>query len=77
LGTSGHKIGNAHLKWAFSEAASLFWRNNPQGQKLLSRLETTHDQGKALSLLAHQRARAVYFRLKRQVAFHMDIFLQF
>ena len=24
LGTSGKKIGNAHLKWAFSEAAGLF-----------------------------------------------------
>src|SRR5215831_15084095 len=34
LGTSGKKIGNVHLKWAFSEAATLFLRNNPQGQKL-------------------------------------------
>jgi transposase len=33
LGTSGKKIGNAHLKWAFSEAAALFLRNNPAGQK--------------------------------------------
>ncbi len=30
LGTSGNKIGNAHLKWAFSEAATLFLRNNPE-----------------------------------------------
>src|SRR5215510_4916451 len=37
LGTSGKKIGNAHLKWAFSEAATLFLRNNPQAQKLLAR----------------------------------------
>ncbi len=28
-GTSGKKIGNAHLKWAFSEAAVLFLRRNP------------------------------------------------
>jgi transposase len=39
LGTSGKKIGNAHLKWAFSEAAALFLRNNPAGQKYLARLE--------------------------------------
>jgi transposase len=32
LGTSGNKIGNAHLKWAFSEAAALFLRNTPAGQ---------------------------------------------
>jgi transposase len=76
LGTSRHKIGNAPLKWAFSEAASLFVRHHPQGQKRLSRLETTHDKGKALSMLAPKRARAVYLRLKRQVAFHRDICLQ-
>jgi len=29
-GTSGAKIGNVHLKWAFSEAAVLFLRRNPQ-----------------------------------------------
>jgi transposase len=37
LGTSGKKIGNAHLKWAFAEAAALFLRNNEPGQKLLAR----------------------------------------
>jgi transposase len=76
LGTSGKKIGNAHLKWAFSEAATLFLRNNPQGQRLLARLEKKHDKGKALSILAHKLGRAVYYMLKRQVAFDMDSFLQ-
>jgi transposase len=33
LGTSGKQIGNAHLKWAFSEAAALFLRHNEPGQK--------------------------------------------
>jgi transposase len=37
LGTSGKRIGNAHLKWAFAEAAALFLRNNEPGQKLLAR----------------------------------------
>lgn len=36
-GTSGTKIGNAYLKWAFSEAAVLFLRANPAGQKYLAR----------------------------------------
>jgi transposase len=76
VGTSGKKIGNAHLKWAFSEAATLFLRNNPQGQKLLSRLEKKHDKGKALSILAHKLGRAVYYMLKRKVAFDMKLFLQ-
>jgi transposase len=72
LGPSGKKIGNAHLKWAFSEAAVLFLRNNPTGQKYLVRLEKKHDTGKALTLLAHQLARAVYDMLKRPTAFDID-----
>ena len=31
-GTGGAKIGNAHLKWAFSEAAVSFIRHNPPGK---------------------------------------------
>jgi transposase len=41
-GTAGAKIGKAYLKWAFSEAAVLFLRDNPAGQKDLTRLETKH-----------------------------------
>jgi len=33
-GTSGSKIGNVHLRWAFGEAACLFLRNNPEGKRL-------------------------------------------
>jgi transposase len=76
LGTSGKNIGNAHLKWAFSEAAVLFLRNNPEGQRLLARLEKKHAKGKALTILAHKLARAVYYMLKRKTAFDMDIFLR-
>jgi transposase len=75
LGTSGKKIGNAHLKWAFSEAAALFLRNNEAGQKYLARLEKKHDKGKALTILAHKLARAVYYMLQRQTAFDMATFL--
>jgi transposase len=75
-GTSGAKIGNAHLKWAFSEAAVLFLRDNPAGQKLLTRLEKKHSKGKALTILAHKLARAVYYMLKRQTAFDLHTFLQ-
>jgi len=53
-GTSGSKIGNAYLKWAFSAAAVLFLRANPAGQKYLARLEKTQGKGKALTVLAHK-----------------------
>jgi transposase len=58
-GTSGTNLGNAHLQWAFSAAAVLFLRDNPAGQKCLTRLEKTHSKGKALTILAHTLARAV------------------
>jgi transposase len=75
-GTSGTKIGNAYLKWAFSEAAVLFLRANPNGQKYLARLENKHGKGKALTVLAHKLARAVYYMLHRKTAFDMEKFLQ-
>jgi transposase len=76
LGTAGAKIGTAPLKWAVSAAAVLCLRNNPQGQKLLTRLEKTPDPGTARSRLAHTLARAVYEMLKRKTAVDMDIFLR-
>ena len=42
-GTQGNKIGNAHLKWAFSEAAVLHLRGNEKAQRYL-RASTTHAQ---------------------------------
>ena len=36
-GTSGAKIGNVHLKWAFSEAAVLFLARCPEGKQLLAK----------------------------------------
>jgi transposase len=76
FGTSGSKIGNAHLKWAFSEAAVLGLRDNPAAQQLLARLERKHSQGKALTILAHQLARAIYSMFKRQTAFALDTCLR-
>jgi transposase len=75
-GTAGTKIGNAYLTWAFSEAAVLFLRNNLAGQKSLARLEKKHGKGKALTVLAHKLARAVYSMLKREVVFDLATFLQ-
>jgi len=74
-GTSGKKIGNAHLKWAFSEAAVLFLKNNEPAKTYLAKLATRHGKGKALSILAHKLGRAVYYMLKHQVAFDQEKFL--
>ena len=73
-GNGGTKIGNAHLKWAFSEASVLFLRANPKGQKWVERLSSKHGKAKALSILAHKLGRAVYYMLKRKQAFDMKKF---
>lgn len=75
-GTSGTKIGNAHLKWAFSEAAVLFLRRNSRAASYKAKLEKKHGKGKALSILAHKLARASYYMLKRKTVFDMDTFFQ-
>jgi transposase len=74
-GTSGKKIGHASLKWAFSEAAVLFLRQNAAAQKLLARVEKKHGKGKALTILAHKLARVVYSMLTRDTVFDLDNFL--
>jgi transposase len=75
LGSGGAKIGNAHLKWAFSEAAVLFLRNNAAGQKHLRRLAGRHGKGKAISILAAKLGRTVYFMLSQERPFDMSRFL--
>jgi len=75
LGTSGAKMGNVHLKWAFSEAAVLFLCHNAEGKKLLAQIQKKHGKGKALSILAHKIGRAVYYMLARGTVFSMEKFL--
>ena len=75
-GTSGRKIGNAHLKWAFSEAAVLFLRGNPRAQKYLARLERKHGKAKAMTILARELATSVYFILKKKRSFDNEKFFR-
>ena len=71
-GSGGSKIGNAHLKWAFSEAAVFFLNGNDPAKKYLDRLTRKHGKSKALSILAHKLGRAVYFMLKNKEAFNQN-----
>jgi transposase len=73
-GHSGKKIGNAHLKWAFSELATTFLRANPSAQALHERLKARHDKGKVLAIIAAKLARAVHYMLSRQKVFDPDKF---
>jgi transposase len=54
------KIGNAHLKWAFGEAACLLLRHCERGQAWLKRQQKKHGKAKALAILAAKLGRTVY-----------------
>jgi transposase len=73
--SAGSKIGNVHLKWAFSEAAALFLRWNTAGSKYFARIEKKHGKGKALSILAAKLGRAVYYMLLRKKPFDLQRFV--
>lgn len=75
-GTGGAKMGNVHLKWAFSEMALLFIRNNDEAKKMLGKLERKHGKPKALSIIASRLGRAVYHMLKRNKYFDMEKFMK-
>jgi transposase len=74
-GSKNSKIGNVHLKWAFSEMACLFLKGNPDAQKLHNRRVSRHGKAKALSILGSDLGRAVYIMLKRKEPFDMNKFL--
>ena len=73
-GRGGGKIGNAHLKWAFSEATCLFMRSDPKAKRFVARKEAKIGKGKAMSSLAAKLGRSVYWMLKRQDAFDVKQF---
>jgi transposase len=74
FGTGGAKMGNVHLKWAFSEAAVLFLRHTKDGRQILAGIEKKHGKGKVLSILAHKLGRAVFYMLSRGTVFSMEKF---
>jgi transposase len=73
-GTGGNKIGNAHLKWAFSEAACLFLREREQAKKWLARREKKHGKARALGALAARLGRTVYHLLRKREVFEAKRF---
>jgi transposase len=71
-GHGNKKIGNAYLKWAFSEAACLLIKSSEKAKKFKARAERRHGSAKALSLLAHRIGRCVFAMLKKEMVFDED-----
>ena len=75
LGVGGAKIGNAHLKWAFSEAVCLLVRNYPVVKTWQAKREKRHGKKKTLGILAARLGRTVYHMLRKRQAFDVKRFL--
>ena len=73
--SGGKKMGNAFLKWAFSEAVLLLLRESEDVKELHQRLKNRYGKPKALAILSHKLGRAVYYMLKNKEAFNIKIFV--
>jgi transposase len=69
VGCGGRKIGNAHLRWAFGEAACLFLRGSERARRWKERQAKKRGEGTALAVLAARLARAVYHLGRKAEAF--------
>ena len=55
---------------------SCFWSLTHRGRNTINAYKNKYGPGKALTVLAHKLARAVYDLLKRQTMFNMDTFMR-
>src|SRR5438552_4123659 len=76
LGSGGKKIGNAHLRWAFAEAACLFLRCSDRAKQWQERQLKKRCAGRVLAVLAARLARAVYQMWRKREAFDEARFWQ-
>jgi transposase len=74
-GVGGRKIGNAHLKWAFSEAASLMLRSFDPAKAWMKRREKKSCRKKAHAILEAKIGRIVYRICEKNVPFDGKRFL--
>lgn len=71
----GKKMGNAYLKWAFSEAVLLLIRESNDVKELHKSLKNRHGKARALAILSHKLGRTVYYMLKNKEAFNIKTFV--
>jgi transposase len=74
-GSGNRKMGNAYLKWAFSEATLLLIREEQEIKNYHLKLKNKHGKARALAIISHKLGRAVYYMLKNKQAFDMNKFL--
>jgi transposase len=74
-GSSHGKIGNAYVKWAFSEAVVLFLRETREAQPYIRKLKRKYGKNKTKGILAHRLGRTVYYMLTHTQLFDINKFV--
>jgi len=75
-GSPGAKMGNAYLRWAFGEAICILKRESPEVRTLGERLEKKHGKGRAMNILAVKLGRAIFYMLRDDRAFDIQLYLR-
>ena len=75
-GSGGKKMGNAHLKWAFCQAAALLIRSDDKVKIMLQRHTQKYGKPGAMRRLTQKLSRTVYYMIKNQRLFDQARFLQ-
>jgi transposase len=76
IGSGGQKIGNAHLRWAFGEAACLLLRASERAKQWKEKQLRRRAEKRVLAVLAARLARAVYHLWRKEQAFDESRFWQ-
>jgi transposase len=76
VGSGVQKIGNAHLRWAFGEAACLFLRASERAKQWKEKQLKKRAEKGVLAILAARLARAVYHLWRKEEAFDEGRFWQ-
>lgn len=72
---SNGKIGNPHLKRAFSSAATYVIKFNPEVKKRFERLASKKGQKLAYGIISRELAHTIFHMLKTKKVFDMKLFL--
>ena len=73
-GIQGRKMGNAYLKWIFTEVAIHCKRHDARLNRYFQILEAKHGRSRSNRIIAYKMERAVYYMLKRTEVFGYDKF---
>lgn len=75
VGSGNGKIGNPHLKWAFTQIVIHAQLYSPKMKRYYERMKQKHGPAKSKSIMGHKYAVAVYHMLKNKKEFDENKFI--